>query len=301
MSEYSHIHPQLRQMMALEDRERIREIREDRWCGYPIATDTLNLLEDLMDYPKRQRMPYLLIHAEPNNGKSSILKRFVKRYPPDDNPLGEAATVPVFFMEMPPAGTSRAFYQSILETLRMNPKSYAPNSDLEQMALSALGRCQLRMLVIDELHNFLVSRKNEVSKFLNVIRYLGNVLQVPIVCGGTPDALTAIQYDAQLQSRFQTVQLPPWENNEVFHEMLRKLETVLLLKKASELAYSETGVRILQLAERNIGEVKAVLELSAAKAIRNGTESITREIVETCGFVSPTIRKSQTSGKVQHK
>jgi hypothetical protein len=39
-------------------------------------------------------------------------------------------------------------------------------------------------------------------QFLNVIKHLGNELQIPIVAAGTQDAFNAIQTDPQLANRF---------------------------------------------------------------------------------------------------
>ena len=46
------------------------------------------------------------------------------------------------------------------------------------------------MLIIDELHNMLAGGPAVRREFLNLIRFLGNVLRIPIVGVGTEDRLS---------------------------------------------------------------------------------------------------------------
>ena len=71
-----HLSDKAQQALALPEQERIEYIRKDRWIGYSIARDVIFRLEDLLVYPKRSRMPNLLIVGDTNNGKTSIVKQF---------------------------------------------------------------------------------------------------------------------------------------------------------------------------------------------------------------------------------
>ena len=44
-------------MLKLDDGQRIRALRADRWIDYPRATDALSRLQRLLDTPRRERMP----------------------------------------------------------------------------------------------------------------------------------------------------------------------------------------------------------------------------------------------------
>ena len=67
------------------------------------------------------------------------------------------------------------------------------------------------MLIIDEIHHILAGNLNRQKGFLNVIKYLGNELEIPVVGVGTRDAYRAIQTDPQLANRFEPAVLPRWE------------------------------------------------------------------------------------------
>ena len=77
--------------------------------------------------------------------------------------------------------------------------------------LRLLRAAGVRMLVIDELHNVLGGRGDRRREFLNLIRFLGNELRIPLVGVGTREAYLAIRSDAQLENRFAPFILPRWE------------------------------------------------------------------------------------------
>ena len=76
------------------------------------------------------------------------------------------------------------------------------------MALRLLRAAGVRVLVIDELHNVLAGRGDVRREFLNLIRFLGNELRIPLVGVGTREAYLAIRSDDQLENRFEPFTLP---------------------------------------------------------------------------------------------
>jgi len=54
------------------------------------------------------------------------------------------------------------------------------------------------MIMIDEGHNLLAGTHREQRRFLNVLRYLSNELEVSLVCIGVSEAVDAIRGDIQL-------------------------------------------------------------------------------------------------------
>ena len=60
-----------------------------------------------------------------------------------------------------------------------------------------------RLLVIDELHNLLSGTSVHQRQLLNLLRWFGNELQIPLVGVGTAEAMRAIRSDDQLANRFE--------------------------------------------------------------------------------------------------
>ena len=58
-----------------------------------------------------------------------------------------------------------------------------------------------KFFIIDEIHNILAGSTHKQREFLNILRFLGNELQLPIVGVGIKDAYLAIRSDDQLENR----------------------------------------------------------------------------------------------------
>lgn len=290
---YPHLSEATSTLLALPDAERIERIRSPRWIGYPRAKMALGKLEDMLIHPKTHRTPNLLIVGETNNGKTMLINRFRKDHPASDNPNGEGISVPVLVIQAPPVPDEGRFYNTILEAL-FAPYKQNDRVDKKQFqAIKLMRYVGLRMLIIDEIHHILAGNLNKQRAFLNVIKYLGNELQVPIVGVGTRDAFRAIQTDPQLANRFDPFILPLWQVDEEFQRLLMSFERMLPLKKPSNLHETGLAAKIHSMTEGHIGEISRLLELAAVRAIEKGKECIDGKLLESLGWVGPSERKRQ--------
>ena len=176
--------------------ERMAKIRGTRWIRY--AEQIGAKLDELLRLPKTHRMPNLLIVAETNNGKTALISHFVHQHPAQLSAPRTISRIPVMAVQAPPVPDERRFYQAIL-TLAYAPFRPSHNvAQLQSEALRLLATLKVRLLIIDEIHHLLGGPLLRQRSFLNVIKYLGNELQIPIVAAGTDDAFNAIQTDPQL-------------------------------------------------------------------------------------------------------
>ena len=96
-------------------------------------------------------------------------------------------------------------------------------NELEHLSLRVMRAVGVRVLIIDELHNALGAKGDGRREFLNLIRFLGNELQIPIVGVGTRDAYLTIRADDQLENRFEPMILPVWQEDDEFLSLLAQL------------------------------------------------------------------------------
>ena len=115
---------------------------------------------------------------------------------------------------MPPEPSVTRFYVALLVAMGAPLRSRPRLPEVEQLALLLLRKVGVRMLVIDELHNILAGNSANRREFLNLLRFLGNELRIPLVGVGTRDAYLAIRSDDQLENRFEPMMLPLWEVND---------------------------------------------------------------------------------------
>lgn len=287
----AHLSEKAAAKLALSNQERIQHIKKSRWIGYGKAKEVLSKLEDLLVHPKQERMPNMLLVGESNNGKTKLISKFRDLHPATENSGGDAVSIPVLYIQAPPSPDERGFYTAILNRLfEHSAKSQATNDKREQV-LAVLRRVDLGMLIVDEIHHLLAGSYVKQRTCLNVLKYLGNELCVPIVGVGTAEALRAIHTDPQLANRFKPEILSTWTYGDELVRLLASFEKVLPLRLPSGLASEEVASLILQRSEGTIGEISELLNTAAVQAIKSGDEQITTDILKSCDYVSPSHRK----------
>lgn len=109
MTVYPHLDP-VQAYADLPERERIEHMRVDRWVDYPRARQALNRLEELLAFPKRARMPNLLIFGASGMGKTMIIEKFVRANPPSFDERSGINHRPVIVVQMVASPDEGRFY-----------------------------------------------------------------------------------------------------------------------------------------------------------------------------------------------
>ena len=294
MSEaYPHLHASIRGAADGEADTRIRRIRTDRWVSYARAESALIAMDDLLNFPKRTRMPNLLLVGPTNNGKTMIVEKFRRAHPatPASQTENGAAHIPVLRVQMPAGPDEPRFFGAILEELGFPHVLSDRVSKRQDAALRMMRETRVRVLIIDEVHNILSGTRLQQRRLLNLLRWVGNELQISLIAVGTAEALHAVQSDDQLANRFEPVGLPPWRAGTDFEQLLSTLEAVLPLRSPSNLAGSDLSHKILAMAEGILGEIVSIVTRAAVRAVSTGRESITADLIDQTGFIAPSPRR----------
>jgi len=288
MNSYEHIHPDFRHIMALSDKERIDFMDQPRWIGYKAAQQIMDTLQGLLHKPERPRMPNLLIVGNPNNGKTTIVRRFRdlcgQGYVNDD----AEPVKPIILAEAPPSADEKGLYISILERFFAPYRASDAVSRLRYQVIHQFRACHVRMLIIDEFHSLLTGSPIKQREVMNAIKLLCNELVIPIVGVGTGEAVRVLHTDPQHASRFDVMNLPTWELNQDFQRLLAGFEKVLPIKKPSKLHQPELASRLHTISEGNVGNLHRLLVECASDAIKKGTEQIGKAIIEDKIWMRPT-------------
>lgn len=283
--------PEAREMLERPDDERMQFIQMERWIAYTRANQILERMETLFDSPKKHRMSGLLIVGEPNNGKTSLVRRFCALHPKTDG-WDDSPPYPVMYVQAPSGPDERQFYDSILGTLLV-PFRYrdAPSEKLDSISYY-FNKLGTRMLIVDEIHNILSGSSLKQRAFMNAMKNLSNIMQIPLVLVGTKEALAAISIDAQFSSRFRPERLQKWKVDQDFVNMLANMERTLPLAQPSNLATPELAPAIFELSGGILGELTALLSGAAAHAINTGTERISLKELRMTEKLPPSERLS---------
>jgi hypothetical protein len=285
-----HLLPHIRQIATLSKEQRIMTLQNECWIGYTRAQEALSRMEELLNYPKKIRMPNMLLISPTNNGKSMIVEKFRRKHLPYTSANQDHEVVPVLTVQMPSNPSVRRFYSTMLNVLGV-PITYSTTAQYESIAMKLMKATEVKILIVDELHNLLAGNNNVQREFLNVLRFIGNAMKIPIVGVGIKDAYLAIRSDDQLENRFEPFILPLWKNDNEFSKLLKSITMVLPLQKPSSLLDSEMRSIILSRSEGTIGEIMTLLTRAAYEAIISGQEFIDRVILEETKYNSPSERR----------
>ena len=291
MSEFEHLIPAMAdKAQRLSDQERKSLLDTPRWLTYTRAKEIDTKLEWLYEHPRVIRMPNMLIIGRTNNGKTDLITRFASRHPPCENPEGENITVPVLVVQTPPKPTEAGFYLELVRPLLKR----LPNGSADTkraFVIDILKGIQLKVLVIDEMHNMLSGTAQSQHLFLNVIKYLTNELQISIIGLGDQTLINAFSVNEQLQNRFEPEILPRWNRGSEFNRLLSSFELLLPLRYPSRLVDPQLSMKLLSMCEGTIGELSNLLNAAARYAIDSGAEQINDVVLEKCGYKPPSERK----------
>ncbi len=268
--------------------ERIKKCKEQVWIPYPQANNILNELEDLFDYPDKERIPGLLIIGDTNNGKTTIINRFMNNH---QRYLDVTNKIPVIKISAPISPSHNALYEKLLDAYYM---PYAVNesaSRKEAQLKKVMSDVETKMIIIDEFQDIFHGNIIQQKKFLTAVKHLSTDMQIPIVGVGVWEVQSVITADPQLANRFEPIELKKWNPDINFAKLLLSFESTIPLKEASNLYEKELFKLIYNMSEGLIGEVARILQKASIFALRNGKEKIDIDILNSINFTKPSMRK----------
>ena len=291
MEGFPHLDEETKKYATLPPERRIEYLYRPRTIIYPRLKNLVALMDRHLEYPKRPRMPNLLVVGESNIGKTTAVRKFVDTHPQitfEDETGMSRVRMPVLYMVAPHTSDEKSFYIAILEQFWT---SFRPNDTLAKLrhqAFYLMRECDVGMIVIDEMHNLLETTPVRQRTMMNLIKNLGNELMVPIVGVGTETALQVLGTDPQHASRFEVARLPAWKLDREFLGLLKGFEKILPLQKPSGLYSREKAKLLYSISDGNLGNLHKLLMQCAEEAIRTGEEEISTEIIGKFRWVRPT-------------
>lgn len=279
---------------------RIQVLKQPLWIGYARAVAVRAQMEQLLLHPSSHRMPNIALIGNSNNGKTMILRNFVRRNSPQMQPgyeVGSPPQRPVFMFQAPPEPDEGRMYRRMLTELfadAAGSEREPAEAKLRRVSL-ILKNLQTKIILIDEFGFFQAGTPVKQRKLLNALKFLGNELQIPMVIAAVPETLNLLQSDEQVANRFDPVFLPRWKRGDDFTRLMVSIEKALALKSVSNLASDEISQRILDESDGVIGCMMTLLQMLAERAIRNRSECITLDDISPTklrklGWVHPTQR-----------
>ena len=272
------------EMLDRDDISRIAYIKQDHWIGYPAATRIAQGLNDLISHPTSSRMPSMAIVGRPNNGKTTLIRRFISKHPSQNTENG--IRTPIVLTYMPASSDEPKFWTSLLTQLMITHRPAASARALQNQAERVLREMGVRVLIIDEFHHLASAPLRQQENVLAALKNLSSSLSLSLVLVGTQALLGALRADDQLATRLTPYVLERWEANQNYQKLLFNFEKQLPLRNPSNLASPDLANEIYSRSMQPIGGTKAVVNQAAIKAIESGGEVITPDIVRSIDVVT---------------
>ena len=288
---YPHLNEECQEIVRLSNEERVHHMHKEILIEYPKIKEIHRLLKQIMDRPKKARTQNLLITGESNIGKTSVVSSFEKihsSYTIEDEQKMSVIVRPVILALASDNADVKDLYISVLEAFwtPFNPSDSL--AKLRHQMFHLLQECNVKMLIIDEVHHFLRGTPKQQRNVMDALKNIGNKLMIPIVCVGLKEATLILTSDPQLSSRFDSIKLTRWELDKNFRGLLQAFEKRIPLKKASNLADQEKATLLYTISQGNLGNLHRLLIECAAHAIESGAEEITIEMINKFKWVKPT-------------
>jgi len=293
--DFLHLREKTRPQALLSDDERIAIIQEGSWINLVAPKNVINRLEEMLRAPRVTKPPCLLLIGSPDSGKSSIFERFLKLNLPDQDPDSSTSRSPVVLIDCPSGRDRGAIFARILSALFAKFKPADKPEVLRGQVIRLFAELEVRMLLIDELHDALAGTVAEQNDLRQAIKGLTNATKVNIAAAGIETARTFFAVDTQMTSRFRhTIALPTWKPNAESGQLLATLEQRIPLRKPSGLKEPAMLAEILRRSEGNLGDICDLVKEAAISAIRDPKkpEMIDVDRIHTLDWTSPSSRKN---------
>ena len=222
------------------------------------------------------------ISGESRTGKTRLIEDFAAQYP--KYRLPEGLIVPVLHVEVPSKPTVKGLAAEILAALGDPLADKGTEQEKTRRVVTYLQKCQTKVLVLDEFHNF-VDKSSNFAVIHHVSDWLKNLLnkaKIVTVIVGLPYGEAVLSQNEQLRGRFtKSFHLPRfnWQDEALQGEFLGLLDgfTELLREHFTikDLGGEEMAYRFYLATGGLTGYVFNILRLAAWNVIDEDRTSIT--------------------------
>lgn len=253
------------------------------YINYPLGTRILNCIYDRIDTGKNIRPEGMLIMADPDNGKSFILRKIYKDLQPNVCDPEEIRQIPFVLVQAPVNACRSDLFRSMAKALFIPDAPQLSADKLRGRVRQAMVDAKVRALGVDELHHLVAGGVSKTRAVLDDLKTFSNELQIPIIAAGTSRAYLAIRDDDQYLSRMPPILLPRWPYDGTYIGLLTALEEGLHAPKAA-LANPQISELIWKHSKGLIGKTVRIAAGALGFAKAEGSESITENNINQAGF-----------------
>ena len=227
----------------------------------------------------------LVLSGAAGTGKTTAITQFGKTHEAIDrlrNP-GDADRVPVIYVTVPPAATPRMLAVEFARFLGLPVVTRANITDIIEAVCGVAVDTRVSLVCVDEIHNLQLATRNgaEVSDTLKyfseripaTFAYAGNDVERQELFSGTRGR--------QIAGRFTLISTLPFPFAQEWQGLVVTLEDALRLHRHAPGTLAGLDRYLHQRTGGMIGSLSHLIRGAAIEAILDGSEQITRKLLDT--------------------
>jgi hypothetical protein len=241
---------------------------QDPWVPFPQGADVLKTLARLIARPDEGRPFNLALIGDSGFGKSHLLDHFADCYPDivDESP----PRIQVVSVRVTAECDGRALMRGLLTEVGATYRANDAYDELLRDLCIRADVAKVGMVVLDEFHNGINSRRDRTLTFIKAVRDLSNFLRRPIAVAGDSRITELLRYDRQLNERFQVKELPVWTDEGAVRQFLASFEQHLGLPQSSNLGTTTFAQKVIGLAGSHMGSIAELTREAGRMAVKAG-------------------------------
>lgn len=221
----------------------------------------------------------MLVMGDSGVGKSSIVKTFLERHPPRQEPEGRI--VPALYVTTPMPATIKFVATRILASLGDPSATRGTVEEKTQRILNYFKRCKVEVIFLDEFQHMIDPDKRKVMQ--SVSDWLKNLIsdsELPVILVGLPHCVSILTANPQLNRRFsaqETLEPFRWDtqkDRKDYQDFLNEIDENLPFEK-SGLGEPEMAQRMFAATRGSVGTTMKIIRYASHKAVSGKEDRLT--------------------------
>lgn len=276
---YPHLCAAARAVVDKDNKTRIAFINQDYWIWAPKTKQIVARVQELVPIVGQTRPECVMVIADPNMGKSTIIKKIMSKNPQSwktDNE-GRHRYCPVISANVPGNPTEKTLRERIAEGIVSNSILIETYGKSGEKLYNQLALCGVSVVAFDNCQRFY----NAGTKTQRTLRDMFCDLTdhgIHLAVFGSNPMVSWIKGNDHLWSRFvDEIRIKPFSDDNAHRRVLDAIEMILplhepsKLRDHSDLLYSGSNGRF--------GKIVRIARKCAIEAVSSSARSITRDML----------------------